>query len=162
MIQLTTRATLALILAGGLCQATNPAIGLVVTKGPFQVDDARIQGNATLFEGNTIETAKVPSQVQLRNGVHVRLASESRARVYGDRAVLEKGSGQLETSGGYEIQARSLRISGGGAHAIARVRLAQANTVIVAAMAGTVRVTNASGVLVAAMDSGRELSFDSG
>jgi hypothetical protein len=42
------------------------------------------------------------------------------------------------------------------------VRLAQANTVIVAAMAGTVRVTNASGVLVAAMDSGRELSFDPG
>jgi len=160
MIQLTTRATFTLILAGALCQATNPAIGLVVTNGPFQVNSARVQGNATVFEGNTIETAKAPSQLRLNTGVQVRLASESRAKVYGQRTILEKGTGQLESSGSYQLEARTLRISGAAPHSVARVQLSGGGTVVVAAMAGAVRVTNASGLLVAAMDPGRELSFD--
>jgi hypothetical protein len=92
--------------------------------------------------------------------VQVRLAAGSRAKVFGERTVLEKGIGQLESSGRYQLEARTLRISGTTPHSIARVQLSGANLVVVAAMAGSIQVTNASGMLVAAMEPGRELSFD--
>ena len=77
--------------AAAPAMATSPAIGMAVSNGTLQVDSARMWGNATIFEGNVIETAKAASDVKLTNGVQMRLASETRARVYSNRVVLEKG-----------------------------------------------------------------------
>jgi hypothetical protein len=160
MLSINARAFFVSILVGTLCLATNPAIGLVVTNGSFSVDAAQVRGNATLFEGNMVETAKTPSQVQLNNGVKMRLSSASRATIFGGRTVLERGTGQLESSGAYEMEARTLRISGTEPNTVARVQLSGKNSVIVAAVTGTVQVTNANGLLVALMVSGRELEFE--
>jgi hypothetical protein len=118
-----------------------------------------VRGSATLFEGNLIETNVSASQLQLRNGVSLRLAAESRARVYETRLVLEKGIGQLE-SANYRIEASSLQVEAEHAGATARVRLAGPGRVVVAARDGGIRVSNSSGVLIARLDRGREMTFE--
>src|SRR6266567_2060565 len=70
-------------------QAEGTPIGMAVANGSFLVDQSRVWGNTTLFDGSMIETATAASDLQLNGGVMMRLASESRARVYRDRLVLE-------------------------------------------------------------------------
>src|SRR5579864_8153453 len=41
---------------GGMGVAASPAIGTVMAKGSFRLDNATVRGHATLFEGATIET----------------------------------------------------------------------------------------------------------
>jgi hypothetical protein len=139
--------------------AASAAIGLVVANGGFQLDQASVRGTATLFEGNVIETKMAALQLQLHNGVNLRLAAESRARVYGSRLVLEKGIGQLE-SPNYPIEAASLQVEADSAGSKVRVQLAGPRRVVVAAHDGSVRVRNGSGVLIARLDRGHEMTFE--
>jgi hypothetical protein len=112
-----------------------------------------------LFDGNLIETSKSSSRLKLENGVAMQLASDSRARVYQSRLVLEKGTGQLE-SVNYLIEADGLRVAPDSQGSVARVQVSGENRVIVAAYQGSVRVSNSQGVLVARLDTGRELTFE--
>jgi len=162
MHSLSARALLPGLLAFFLTSVTasSPSIGLATAPGNFQVNAARIWGNTTLFDGSLVETAKVPSLVSLNSGARMRLATESRARVYQGRLVLERGSGQMESPAGYAIEARSLRVYGDTPRAMARVQLSGAAQVIVSALKGDVRVTNSSGVLIARLGVGKALSFD--
>lgn len=139
--------------------AASPAIGLVVANGSFQLDHSSVWGTATLFDGNVIETNISSSQLQLNNGVTLRLAAETSARVYEKRLVLEKGIGQVE-SANYRIEAASLRVEADKPGATARVQLTGQKRVVVAARDGAVRVSNGDGVLVARLDSGREMTFE--
>lgn len=139
--------------------AASPAIGLVVANGSFQLDHSSVRGSATLFDGNMIETNVSSSQLQLNNGVSLRLAAETRARVYESRLVLEKGIGQVE-SPKYRIEAASLQVEADKPGATARVQVTGPNRVVVAARDGAVRVSNSGGVLIARLDSGREMSFE--
>jgi hypothetical protein len=159
MILMVTRPVLALVLIQAICLAKNPEIGLITTNGSFEVDNSRIWGNASLFEGDTLATAHAPSHVKLNNGVQIRLAADSRVKVYQGRTILEKGIAELESFEDYELHASTLRISSAAPKTRVHVRLTGAN-VIVASVAGTVHVTNAQGVLVASMNPGRELLFD--
>jgi hypothetical protein len=118
--------------------AANPAIGLMVTNGSFQVDHSNVWGTATLFDGNVVETNISSSQLQLNNGVKLRLAAKTRARVYESRLVLEKGIGQVESSK-YRIEAVSLRVEADTPGAAARVQLTGPKRVVVAARDGAVR-----------------------
>jgi len=158
---LTNKALLALVLCGtvSLSLSSSPAIGLAVAEGSFQVDHARVWGNATLFDGNLIETSASSSRLKLENGVAVQLASDSRARVYQSRLILEKGTGQLE-SANYRIEADSLRVTPDSPGSVARVQVSGENRIVVAAYQGSVRVSNSQGVLVARLDTGRELAFE--
>jgi hypothetical protein len=86
------------------------AIGMAKANGSFRVDSNPVVGNATVFEGNTLETAAASSELQLHSGIHMRLAPDSRGRVFADRLVLEKGLGEFDGRVGYPIEARGLRI----------------------------------------------------
>ena len=141
------------------CFAASAAIGLVVANGSFQLDHSSVRGNATLFDGNVIETNVSSSQLQLNNGVSLRLGAETRARVYESRLVLEKGIGQLESTK-YRIEAASLQVEADKPGATARVQLTGPKRVVVAARDGSVRVSNGDGVLIAKLDSGREMAFE--
>jgi hypothetical protein len=118
-----------------------------------------VWGTATLFDGIVIETYISSSQLQLNNGVNLRLAAGTRARVYESRLVLEKGIGQLESTK-YRIEAANLQVEADKPGATARVQLAGPLRVVVAARDGSVRVSNGDGVLIARLDSGREMVFE--
>jgi hypothetical protein len=160
--RLTFRANLAL--------AAPPVIGTVEAKGAFRVDNATVRGNATLFEGASIETAEpaaVPSSgaavtvsMELNNGARVSLAAGSKGRFFGDHVVLEKGRGQIEKAQGLRLEARGLVIQPETGNASARIALAGTAKVDVYAMAGSFRVLNSRGILVASLNSGRTMEFE--
>jgi hypothetical protein len=45
--------------------AAPPSIGVIRSSGDFQVDGSTVSGNATLFEGSTVQTAAAQSKIQL-------------------------------------------------------------------------------------------------
>ena len=139
--------------------AAGSAIGMAVANGSFQVDHSAVYGNGTLFEGSVIETAKASSRLQLTGGVQMRLAGESRAKVYQRRLVLEQGLGEMESAGGFEVEARSLHIVAAPG-SLARVKVENGRNVLVSAVRGALRVTNAGGVLVARMETGNSMVFE--
>ncbi len=145
--------------APGWLLADGGAIGMAVANGAFQVDHSAVWGTATLFDGAMIETRTAASELQLTSGVHLRLASGSRATVYRGRMVLESGFSQLESTGAYEIAAQSLVIAA-GEDTLARIRLNGERNVTVAALRGSVRVSNAAGLLVAEVQAGHSLDFE--
>ena len=90
-----------------------PAIGVVTASGHFNVEGSQVWGNATLFDGTTIENGSASSELALRNGVKVQLAAGSRARIWQNRLELEKGLAQLAAPVSFEArvseQARLIR-----------------------------------------------------
>jgi hypothetical protein len=162
MSRLLLRTVLILLGVGLLTglTASGNAIGMAVTNGSFQVDHSRVWGNATIFEGSVIETATASSRLQLNGGIQMRLASGSLAAVYQRKLVLERGIGQMESPADYEVEARSLHISAAVPETVARVRVDGPQNVTVAALRGAVRVTNATGVLVAEVEAGKSLEFE--
>ena len=123
------------------------------------MDDATVTSNATLFEGTTVETRSSSSSLDLASGPRLSLGVDSRGRVFGDRLILEKGSGEMNNAPGFRIEARGLTVRPETAHSAARIMLAGATGVQVAALTGSVRVLNSHGLLVAALDPGVALSF---
>ena len=158
---MTAQSLLAIILicAVSVNLAAGPAIGIATAQGSFQLDRARVSGNATLFEGALVETAEASSRLQLHGGTRFELAPESRAKVYGKRLALEQGVGEMETSSAYQLEARTLRIATAEPKSIVRVRVDGDKAVLVEALKGPVRVYNRSGLLVANVKAGSTLSF---
>lgn len=139
--------------------AAPPAIGTVLATGSFRLDNATVRGNATLFEGATIETAETGSSMELSSGARVTLSPESKGRFFGDHVVLERGQGRLDKTAGFHIEARGLTIQPETGNATGRVLLASTR-VQVAALTGSFRVLNASGMVVAKLPPGLTLAFE--
>ncbi len=140
-----------------LVMAAAPAsIGTVRSNGDFRVDGAVIRGNSTLFEGNVVETAGDRTVVQL-GSARVTLLPTSRATIYHDRTVLEKGS-LLSAAG--RVEAAGLRIAPSGGEASIQVEIPSSGRVAVAARNGGAEVRNHSGVLVASLRTGMALAFE--
>ncbi|HLW76091.1 MAG TPA: hypothetical protein VKS01_03880 [Bryobacteraceae bacterium] len=136
--------------------AATPAIGIVTASGHVSIEHSQVWGNATLFDGATIETNAASSDVALRNGVRLQLGASSKARVFENRALLEKGVGQVGGSPSYELDAASLRIHADSG----RARVTLGDRIEVAALTGSARVMNANGVLLASLAAGRSMSFE--
>jgi hypothetical protein len=139
--------------------AASPAIGVATAKGSFNLDASKTAGNGTLFEGSTVETGKASSELKMASGVRMTLDVGTRGKVYRDYLLLEKGTGQINGGADYRIRARSLQIepSAGGQ---AKVTLTGANKVLVAALTAPVRVTNASGLVIAELSAGHAVEME--
>jgi hypothetical protein len=161
MHQACARALLSLILTGCLTQnlLAGPAIGVAITNGAFRIDGSAVKGNASLFDGSEVSTAAASSKLRIHGGTRLELATESQVRVFANRAVLEKGAGQVEGPPAYLLHARTLGIRTNASTSIARVRLDGADAVVVSAVNGPVRVFNASGAMLANLAAGHSLRF---
>lgn len=145
---------------GSLALGAIPVIGTVVAQGSFRLDNATVTGNATLFEGATIETKSARSRMELSSGAKVSLGTESKARFYGDHMILERGEGKLEKAESFRFEARGLTIQPETGNASARVVMLGGARLEVAALSGSFRVLNAHGLLVANVASGRSLTLE--
>jgi hypothetical protein len=103
LISVVVRSVLSSLLFSAIAFAA-PVIGIVTASGHFNVEGSQVWGNATLFNGTTIETNSASSELALRNGVKVQLAAESRARIWQNRLVLEKGVAQLAAPASFEAR----------------------------------------------------------
>lgn len=154
MISAKQIAIVAFAASSAALSAATPAIGVAMSQGVILLDSSRTPGNATLFNGNTLQTARSASQVRLKDGAQIRLDSDSRARIYSDHAELQAGSARVS---GYSASANglSVRTEGAGSANIA----IRGKVVEVAALTGNVRVFNAAGVNVANLLPGRALNL---
>ena len=158
LVPLLALAALA-IMPGGV-RAAPPTIGTVTAQGSFRIDEATVRGNATLFEGATVETYLASTDLVLGSGARVALLQESKGRVFGDHLVLEKGSGRLDRPSGFRLEARGLTVQPQTGDASARVTLAGTRRVQVNALAGSFRVLTSRGLLVADVAAGTALEFE--
>jgi hypothetical protein len=147
------------VFASAAVLSASSAIGVAAAGGSFRLDDNVVSGNATVFDGNRVETGNATSEVDLFSGVKLRLATGSRATVYKDRLVLEAGASELTSGSGFMIEAGGLRIvpSEPGS---ARVAVRGRGKVEAAVLAGSFRVTRPVGTVIALMGPGRALAFE--
>ncbi|MCC6591221.1 MAG: hypothetical protein IT168_31335 [Bryobacterales bacterium] len=145
---------------GSALAATGPAIGVATATGSFVMDRAAVQGNGTVFDGAVIETTKVTPDVVLNSGAKFRLGTESRGKVYRDRLVLEKGAGQVTAGSNFAVEASRLRLVPSSGNAVAKIEIARANFVQIAALKGSLRVETSTGLALANMAEGMALAFD--
>ena len=158
-------AGLAVLMAVGPGAAATgvPAIGTLITKGAFRLNHATVRSNATLFDGAIVETGATPARVDLASGAGLELESESTARVFGRRLVLERGSAQVgltPTNAGFLVEARGLTIRSDMSSAAARIALVGERRVDVSALGGSFRVFNSGGILVAKIAAGKALALE--
>ncbi|HTB16313.1 MAG TPA: hypothetical protein VK752_32320 [Bryobacteraceae bacterium] len=142
------------VLISALALASAPAIGIVTASGHFTLDRSQVWGNATVFEGSVIETGSASSEIALRSGAKLQLAKDSRARILSDRAVIEKGIGQISAPESFEVNVANLRI-----HSTGRLRITLNDGVQIASLFGSARVASPSGMLLASIPAGRAMNF---
>lgn len=159
-MKLTVQSLLALLVAGCLLAATDPAIGMAVARGSFRADNSRVYGNTTLFEGTRLATSQASLELRLQSGAQLGLAPASEAQVYRDHLVLERGRAEVRAAAAYGLEARGLRATPTAPQSWARIGFDERNRVLVAAVRGPVEVRNTSGLLLANLDEGRTLVFD--
>jgi hypothetical protein len=144
-----------------LASATSPSIGFVKSTGEFRVDGSAVHGNGTVFEGNLVETTAARSVIQLADA-QITLAPDSRARIYRDHTVLEKGSGLVKDGARHVIEAATLRITPSVRDSVVQIEITDPSRITVAVRGGPAEVRNSSGVLAASLRPGMALAFDSG
>ncbi len=139
--------------------AATPSIGLVQSTGEFRVDGSAVHGNGNVFEGNLIETTGSRSVIQLA-GVQITLSPDSRARIFRDHTVLEKGTGSVKDGAKHVIEANSLSIAPVSAASVVQIEVKGSSRVIVATAGGAADVRNSSGILAAHLLPGMSLAFE--
>ena len=153
-----------LLIAGGFLfalVAVPPSIGVANSSGEFRVDGSAIQGNSTLFDGTVIETTSARSVLRI-SGAQVTLLPDSRAKVYRDHAVIEKGSGIVAHAQHLRVEAASLRIAPSAADGLVQVEKTGPGQIVVATEGGSAEVRTASGLLIASLNPHMALAFDTG
>jgi len=148
---LVTRIRIAVLItvAAGVLAAATLYVGMVTSDGSLWVDSAGVSSHATLFEGSFVQTEDAPAKLQLAGGVRVLLDGASRAQVFQDHLLLEKGRTQLDAGAAFRIEARTLRVTPAATDSRAVVAVRDSGVIAVGSLSGQVQVRNSQDVLVA-------------
>jgi hypothetical protein len=155
----TPKLVLPLIAGTALFAASTTIIGMASSQNSstLTLDNSRVSGNATLFDGSTVEASGY-SRLALKNGTRMDLGAGSRVKVFANHASLDRGMSEIQSGSGFEIDANTLKIRTAGKDAIARVKLDN-KTVMVTALNAPVEVINPAGLLIAKVAPGLPMSF---
>ena len=123
------------------------------------LDRSEVWGNATLFDGAQIETTAASSQAALRNGVKIQLGSASSASVNENHLTLTKGVGQVAAPESYEVSAGDLSIRSASGNSRVRVAWLSGGNLQVTALSGAARIANRTGLVLASVPAGRQMTF---
>src|ERR1019366_9619255 len=85
--------------------AGSVAIGTVSARGDMRVDQYKVNGNATLFDGSVVETDQATADLRLDKGVAVTMSTGSRATFYRDHLVLQNGMSELTSASPFQVEA---------------------------------------------------------
>lgn len=143
------------------CVALPPTIGIASAVGSFTLNSNQVDGNANLFEGSEIKTAKASSQIFLQNGAALTLGIDSAGTVYRDHLLLQEGATKVDNMDGYSVHAATYRVKQGQPASQAVVRL-DGDMVEVAALAGSLNVFDKKGALLTHIGTGTASAFQTG
>jgi hypothetical protein len=148
------------VLTAAFAVAAPPVVGTIMVKGSLRLDGATIRGNATLFEGETVETQGTGSTMDTLSGTRVILEPQSKGRVFRDRLMLEKGTVEVSSMPEFHVEVIGLRIQHKSGRASARMALKGTGRVQVAALEGAAQVSDTQGLLIATLPQGKALDFE--
>ena len=137
--------------------AASGTIGIATAKGNFRVDNSTVAGNATLFEGASVETVSTTGELRLA-GARVAMAAGTKSTVFQDYVSLEQGKIQWSGGSAFRAKSGSLEVVGTGQESTALV-VRKGNELQVAALTGTVNVMLSGGRLVKAVTAGTAFAF---
>jgi len=149
------------VLCGSLAiaVASPPVIGVARSRGSFLINHASVPGSATILEGAFVETTNSPSNLVLKSGERVLLASRSSATIHQDHLFLDRGTAELNGSSLYQIETANLHITASGSDARIRVLVGPTDRVNIEAVGGNAEVHNTQGMLVARIFTGTALQI---
>lgn len=159
------RRLLALVLVCGslvFASASPPVIGVVRSVGAFRINQASVPGSATIFDGSSLQTGATSSNINLKTGQRLLLASGSAAEIHQDRLVLSKGTAELSSAAAYRIDTRSLHIGAADPTTSIRVMIDGAKQVRVTATGGRAEVRSSQGTLLAQVFPGSAVQVPNG
>lgn len=136
------------------------SIGTVTSNGEIQVDGSAIRSNSNLFDGSVVQTSSVRSDVRLADGSQLVLNPDSRMTLYRDHAVLEQGLTMQRNAGKHAVIANGLKVSSETPNGVVLVDIQNKTHMEVAARSGAADVRTSAGDLVARIEPGKALSFD--
>jgi hypothetical protein len=139
--------------------AASDSIGFAYADGNYRVQGASVRGNATLFEGATIEAGDAPAKLQLNAGSRIWITPGSRVTVSSHGPMLLRGLGQLEGPAGSALGTRAVKIVASAAGTVVRVALDDSGSATVAPSRGAVDVWNAHGTRVGIVQAGKAVNF---
>ncbi|HVP48846.1 MAG TPA: hypothetical protein VMT32_19770 [Bryobacteraceae bacterium] len=144
-----TRIAVLMTAAAGILPAPPRYVGVVTSDGGLWVDGGGVSSHATLFEGSIVQTEDAPAKLQLAGGARVLLDRASRAQVFQDHLLLEKGRTQLDAGAAFRIEARTLRVAPAAAGSRAAVTVQNSGVIEVGSLSGQLEVRNSLDVMVA-------------
>jgi hypothetical protein len=133
------------------------SIGTASARGDMRVDNYKVQGNATLFDGSVVQAGTASVDVRMPAGVQIMLAADSQGTLYRDHLVLQSGATTLTSSGSFSLEAKGLKVTSTSPNSHGIVSLRTSGNVEVAALTGSFGVTNSRGVLLANIIPGKAL-----
>ena len=122
----------------------------------MSLNHSEVWGNATLFDGSSIDTQKASSDAALTGGVRIQFGAQSRARMWQNRMALDQGVAQVTARAAYEIDTGGIKVK---AESGSRMMLKAGAQVEVTALAGMAQVRDRDGTLLASIAPGRTLRF---
>lgn len=137
--------------------AAGPVIGVAVSEGALQVNQATVQGNANLEAGSLVKALSAEVRVKLAGGATATLIPSSEARFTGQAMELRTGGGIIANVGAYPVTALDFDVR---TAAGARTQVFLLNGQLqVGALDGEVKVSNRKGVLLARVLPGKPLAL---
>jgi hypothetical protein len=148
---------LAICLAWGLALPAfggmKKAVGFAEGTYPFQVNGKKIERNTTLFEGETVTSALLPTQLSIAGG-RFGLGIASQARVFENRLVFDGGSLRLMgATAGVGVEAAGLKVASDAAGTVATIYASRPDQLSIAVESGEVSVSDAAGKEIARANS---------
>ena len=121
-----------------LVAASVPPVGFAVSESEFVVGQSAVQGQATLFDGEVVQTFYLATRVNLKDGSRYILGIDSEGAVYTDHVSLRYGSAELSNKGRpARITASSLELAAEKPNSVATVYVSENKSVTVMVRSGT-------------------------
>jgi hypothetical protein len=146
-------------LAASTAAFASTAIGTAITRGDIRVDGYAINGNATLFEGSTVETSQTTATVRLQKGTQIKLGSDSEGMLFSDHLNLMQGKGEVRSTGSFEVDASGFHVISKEPDSRGVVAVNGAGKIAVSAVAGEFEVTDDAGNALGNVVTGKAMSF---
>jgi hypothetical protein len=135
-------------------------IGVISAEGSFRLANVAVHDNATLFDGNSVQTGDTAPRAYLKDGAWIHFGTGTSAIISGHNIELREGIGEIGSAPNYSVSAKTLRITPANRKSVAQVQVISDRRVVVAALEAPVNVYNRNGLPVAMVRAGETLSFD--
>lgn len=135
------------------------AIGTASARGDIKVDGYAINGNATLFEGSTVETSQTTATLRLQKGTQIKLGSDSQGTMFSDHVLLDHGKGEFTTSDAFQVDASHFQVVATAPNSHGVVAVNDEGGLEVSAISGEFEVRDGTGQMLAKVLAGTAKSF---